>query len=271
MRILINNTVWAYLLAVALFASSCRQPANNTVISSFNETAERAQSILLDTTSTFEQLIDTVIPFADSLLVAAQDEDNKSRRLAAQEFASYSMNLLVDHIARLNSDGQNLTSEQAEALLNPFVEVLNQWFYIEDEYSCLWRDMYFVSHRMSEEPVDDSFEIYVILPDEASGQASVHIFFPWEAESSPELMFSNIIEEMDGEESYDVVHFEEGQWGAPREDYPLTAFGGQDIVDKMLEYDSMYMIYRSPTAPDGVGIGRMSLLVFHEKYKALVK
>ena len=201
MRILINNTVWAYLLAVALFASSCRQPANNTVISSFNETAERAQSILLDTTSTFEQLIDTVIPFADSLLVAAQDEDNKSRRLAAQEFASYSMNLLVDHIARLNSDGQNLTSEQAEALLNPFVEVLNQWFYIEDEYSCLWRDMYFVSHRMSEEPVDDSFEIYVILPDEASGQASVHIFFPWEAAKkwmAKSLMMLSILKKVNG-------------------------------------------------------------------------
>lgn len=94
----------------------------------------------------------------------------------------------------------------------------------------------------------------VVLPNEQSPLPSVHIFFPHTALDSPRLIFSN---DSDGiTETYDyvpreVVNFDDRHWKLPHDEIPLTAFGGNDLVEKMLKYDVMFFSFQS--APNGPG------------------
>jgi hypothetical protein len=266
------------LMAVfALLPLSCRQPVRETA----SPAGARGScfDVLLDTTATFAQIQAAVIPWADSLRKATADTVSLEKRITAQQFTYITIELLASQVSRLGKAGEIIPYEDFNALMNPLLEAANQWLYTtEDGLTSVWRDIYYASNQEANSPVESYFHIMVVLPDDDDAEPELHIFFPESARNNPGLLFRKYkdyasLEE--DEDSQELIPLEE--WYGKGEldaGYPMYASAGSDIVEKMLEYDLMYILFSSGSSLDGRQgtneMARVGLMYFQDKYTEAV-
>ena len=265
--------LFALLAAFLLLPLSCRQSARNATPASGARNS--CFEVLLDTTVTFPQVQAAVIPWADSLRTATADTASLQKRITAQQFAYITMDLLAAQVSRLGNSGQTIPYEDFNALMNPLLEAANQWLCTtEDGLTSVWRDMYYASGQEVGSPTESYFHIMVVLPDDDGTEPELHIFFPESARANPGLLFrkykdyDTLEEDIDNQE---LIPLEE--WYGKGEldaGYPMYASAGADIVEKMLEYDQMYILFSSGSTLDGsqgpTETARVGLMYFQDKY-----
>ena len=114
----------------------------------------------------------------------------------------------------------------------------------------------------------------VTLPTKERQEPSLEIFYPDAADDVPVLIFSKYLKDGSAEEDYDnqeIIPLSD--WSKKdevQEGFPMHAKAGADVVEKMLDYDVLYLMFRSSISPDGdpaeTEIARLSLNPFHCKW-----
>lgn len=233
--------------------------------------------MLQDSTSTIAQVQEIFTPIIERLWEESGDLQDLNKRLSAQKESLIYIDALTEWFDTQLGQGRDVSAKSFNEILDPLTIIGSQWFCDpDDEYPYIWRELYYVSNRKSEKPIDGYFKILVILPDEDNPAPSAHIFFPMSAEGAPRLYFSYYSDRSIGEEDYlqqVIVDFDDKHWNPRHGEIPMSAFGGKDIVEKMLQYDVMYLAFRSsPTQTGGSGeteIAMMPLNSFHLAYGAI--
>ena len=273
------NLFIAILLTFGLL-SQCRGdkvPKGNTQVpevesASFSGLASGIQSVFDDTSSSPNELLSALSPFIDSLLVLARDENNQRNRIAAQHLSYLAIELLSDRC------GNDIDDEAAVQAMNNMasrlLDAAGQWFYSEEEgIPCIWQDLYYISHKNTDNPINGFFHIMVLLPREGRSDAELDVFFPDNAASMPYLAFTKFRDAKSLDEDYEnVVSVQFDSWHKKDEievGYPLYGVAGQDVVDLMLNQDVMYLWFSNSENPDDDDIeaARISLSYFQKKYR----
>ena len=235
--------------------------------------------VLLDSTSTFRQVRAAVLPWADSLRRAAADTVSLQTRMTAQQYAYVTIEMLAAKIGRLGKAGEDIPYEEFNDMMNPLLEAVNLWLYTtEDGLTSVWRDMYYASDQSAGSPVESYFHIMVVLPDDVDSEPELHIFFPDSARENPGLLFRKYkdLETLEEDEDSQILipleeWYRKGELDAG---YPMYASAGADVVEKMLEYDLMYILFSGGSTLDGsVGtneMARLGLMYFQDKYTEAV-
>ena len=235
--------------------------------------------VLLDSTSTFQQVREAVLPWADSLRRAAADTVSLQTRMTAQQYAYVTIEMLAVKIGRLGKAGEDIPYEEFNDMMNPLLEAVNLWLYTtEDGLTSVWRDMYYASDQSAGSPVESYFHIMVVLPDDVDSEPELHIFFPESARENPGLLFRKYkdLETLEEDEDSQILipleeWYRKGELDAG---YPMYASAGADVVEKMLEYDLMYILFSGGSTLDGsVGtneMARLGLMYFQDKYTEAV-
>lgn len=274
-----NATIIALLATVLFLPLSCKQSTHKAATNANPGMKNECLTLLTDTTATFEQIQAAVLPWADSLRAAAVDSTSQQARLFAQQFAFVTIDLLAEQVNRLERTGHPVPYQDLNALMSPLLDAASQWLYTtEDGLPCIWRDMFYVSNQKADEPVDGYFHIMVLLPDEATAEPELHIFYPESAVDMPALLFrkysslETLEEDADNQELIPLEGwYKKGELEAG---YPVYATAGADIVEKMLEYDLMYLLFRSGTTPNGEAgeneMARIDLMYFQDKYSEVL-
>lgn len=235
--------------------------------------------VLLDSTSTFRQVREAVIPWADSLRRAAADTVSLQTRMIAQQYAYVTIEMLAAKIGHLGKAGEDIPYEEFNDMMNPLLEAVNLWLYTtEDGLTSIWRDMYYASDQSAGSPVESYFHIMVVLPDDVDAEPELHIFFPESARENPGLLFRKYkdLETLEEDEDSQILipleeWYRKGELDAG---YPMYASAGADVVEKMLEYDLMYILFSGGSTLDGSAgtneMARLGLMYFQDKYSEAV-
>lgn len=273
------NYIIAILLTFGLL-SQCRGdkvPKDNTQVpevenASFSGLASGIQSVFDDTSSSAKELLSALTPFLDSLLTLARDENNQRNRIAAQHLSYLAIELLAD---RCGNDIDDEADVQAmNNIASRLLDAIGQWFYSEEEgVPCIWQDLYYISHKDSDNPINGFFHIMVLLPTEDRPDAELDVFFPDNAVSMPYLSFTKFRDANSLDEDYEnVVSAQFDSWHKKDEievGYPLYGVAGQGVVDLMMNQDVMYLRFSNSENPDDDDIetARISLNYFQKKYR----
>ena len=267
------------LMSVCLF-TQCRSDKSQKDTTQFREVesasfsglASGIQSVFDDTSSSPNELLSALSPFIDSLLVLARDENNQRNRIAAQHLSYLAIELLSDRC------GNDIDDEAAVQAMNNMasrlLDAAGQWFYSDEEgIPCIWQDLYYISHKNTDNPINGFFHIMVLLPREGRSDAELDVFFPDNAVSMPYLAFTQFRDANSLDEDYEnVVSVQFDRWHKKDEievGYPLYGVAGQDVVDLMLNQDVMYLRFSNSENPDDDDIetARISLSYFQKKYR----
>jgi len=263
------------LVALLLLPVSCRQNGSNSTAGAKG----RCLDVLLDTTATSTQIKEAVIPWADSLKAFAIDTASLKVRLSAQQFAYMTIQLLSEQAERLEKSGDPIPDEELNHMMGQLIDASSQWIYtVEEGIPSIWRDIYYVSNQNSSEPVDGYFHIMYLLPTDAESGPELHIFYPDSAVDSPSLLFRNHIDNETMEEdveNQELIPLKNWSKKNEREDgFPMYVSVGSGIAEKMLEYDLMYLLFRSGNTPEGESgeneIALLALSYFQDKYTDVV-
>lgn len=267
----------ALLAALLILPVSCGRNARQAA--SDNRAPASCFEVLLDSTSTFRQVREAVLPWADSLRRAAADTVSLQTRMTAQQYAYVTIEMLAAKIGRLGKAGEDIPYEEFNDMMNPLLEAVNLWLYTtEDGLTSVWRDMYYASDQSAGSPVESYFHIMVVLPDDVDSEPELHIFFPESARENPGLLFRKYkdLETLEEDEDSQILipleeWYRKGELDAG---YPMYASAGADVVEKMLEYDLMYILFSGGSTLDGsVGtneMARLGLMYFQDKYTEAV-
>ena len=267
----------ALLAALLILPVSCGRKARQAASGTRAPTS--CFEVLLDSTSTFQQVRAAVLPWADSLRRAAADTVSLQTRMTAQQYAYVTIEMLAAKIGRLGKAGEDIPYEEFNDMMNPLLEAVNLWLYTtEDGLTSVWRDMYYASDQSAGNPVESYFHIMVVLPDDVDSEPELHIFFPESAQENPGLLFRKYkdLETLEEDEDSQVLipleeWYRKGELDAG---YPMYASAGADVVEKMLEYDLMYILFSGGSTLDGsVGtneMARLGLMYFQDKYTEAV-
>lgn len=267
----------ALLAALLILPVSCGRKARQAA--SGTRAPASCFEVLLDSTSTFQQVRAAVLPWADSLRRAAADTVSLQTRMTAQQYAYVTIEMLAAKIGRLGKAGEDIPYEEFNDMMNPLLEAVNLWLYTtEDGLTSVWRDMYYASDQSAGNPLESYFHIMVVLPDDVDSEPELHIFFPESAQENPGLLFRKYkdLETLEEDEDSQVLipleeWYRKGELDAG---YPMYASAGADVVEKMLEYDLMYILFSGGSTLDGsVGtneMARLGLMYFQDKYTEAV-
>ena len=267
----------ALLAALLILPVSCGRNARQAA--SGTRAPASCFEVLLDSTSTFQQVRAAVLPWADSLRRAAADTVSLQTRMTAQQYAYVTIEMLAAKIGRLGKAGEDIPYEEFNDMMNPLLEAVNLWLYTtEDGLTSVWRDMYYASDQSAGSPVESYFHIMVVLPDDVDSEPELHIFFPESARENPGLLFRKYkdLETLEEDEDSQILipleeWYRKGELDAG---YPMYASAGADVVEKMLEYDLMYILFSGGSTLDGsVGtneMARLGLMYFQDKYTEAV-
>ena len=232
---------------------------------------ERVSHVMADTAATPKAVSDAVLPLANRLLELAKGED-KDMRVSAQ---GLSQELLMDIVFKFDSPTQ-----EEQGLLNECLSALGrvaeQWAVIKgpDGTITLTKEIFYVSYQSTKNSKEGIFTIQVTPPTSSEQEAYVKVTFPSTAAYSPVMVFSKFKSSEAMEEDRDSwrqVEFD--QWWAKGQfgnEIPLMASGRGNILEKMLEYDILYISFISENlseqCPGGYEAARISLKAFKEEY-----
>ena len=260
-------------LSAAIF--SCGQPSSKTTYKSYDDVMSAFGDVINDTTSTWDQVIQMATIYIDSISAYTADANNLKHRLIGQDNGFLVIDLLNDKFEELTAAGKDANYDDILPLLDRFYDIEGVWFYSGDEQvPHIWRDHYYISHKDSDNPVHGYFHIMVTLPCEAYPEPTVQILYPDDAESEPILIFGKYLPNsaQDDPANRETIHLD--NWSKKNEveeGYPMYAKGGKDIVDKMLHYDVMYLMFLSGESKygdaPGLEISRLELDHFQQMWK----
>lgn len=249
---------------------------NNT----FDELTEEFDNILTDSTSTWEEVTNVANVFVDSLIVLAGDKYNLRNRLIAQDNGYLTIHHIMEKYEEMSAKGEPANYDDIPPLLDKISDAVNEWFYSADErIPNIWHDHYYVSHQESENPVAGYFHIMLTLPCEELPEPTLQIFYPETAEDDPILIFSKYLNNDDVREDPakgETIHPE--QWtkkGELETNLPMHFNLGPDAVKKMLDFDVLYLMFRSGVSgdeyPSEVETARLALAPLQAKWNEIIK
>ena len=271
---LMQKLIPVVAIFIVLFAS-CRQHQQGSESASQPTFQKTFLDVVLDSTATWAQINEAATAFVDSLFIIAADESNGKNRLAAQQWGYMTIELLYETYDEMKEAGKEVNYDDLPPLLERINDAASIWFYTEDEQlPHIWRDHYYVCHQQAENPINGFFHIMVTLPTKERQEPSLEIFYPDAADDVPVLIFSKYLKDGSAEEDYDnqeIIPLSD--WSKKdevQEGFPMHAKAGADVVEKMLDYDVLYLMFRSSISPDGdpaeTEIARLSLNPFQCKW-----
>ena len=234
--------------------------------------------IAIDSTSTWNQIIDAANEFTDSLYIIAVDENNGNLRLAAQEWGYTTIYLLTEIYEQKLEEGENVKFGDISPILDRINNAASLWISTEmDENIYIWRDHFYACHKLADEPVKGFFNFMVKVSDSNPQTKSMRITFPQAAhkEYAPMLAFGNNANdenmETDNYEDYIML----GDELRIRDDIDVMfADVDGDVVDMMLKYDCMYIMFRSIESEnedqEEFEIAKVDLSPFKEKWNSVM-
>lgn len=259
---------------------SCGQSQKAKRIFSFDELTEEFDNVLEDSTSTWEQVTHVANLFVDSLIVLGTDENNLRNRLLAQDYGYLAIHHIMEKYEKMSANKEPVNYDDIPPLLDKVSDAVNEWFYSSDErISNIWHDHYYVSHQESKNPVAGYFHIMITLPCEELPEPILQIFYPKTAEEDPILIFSKYLNDEDVREDpakRETIHPE--QWtkkGELETNLPMHVNLGSDAVKKMLDFDVLYLMFRSGVSGDGhpseIETARLALAPLQAKWNEIIK
>ena len=263
------------LMAISCVSGNSRNNNDSKKESSGKESTsvmlERVSQVMADSTATPKAVSDAVLPLADRLLEMVKSED-KNKRIGAQ---GLSQELLMDIVFKFN-DPTKEESELLHGCLSALGKVAEQWAVVKvaDGTFTLTKEIVYVSYQGSDYSKEGVITIQVTPPASSEQEPYVKVTFPSTAVSSPVMVFSRYkaSDEMEEDrDSWRQVEFD--QWWAKGQfgnEIPLMASGRGNILEKMLEYDILYISFISENlseqCPGGYEASRISLKSFKEEY-----
>lgn len=245
---------------------------NEQILNSFQRISLNIEKAFNGGTLNTEKLIAAIAPSIDSIIKWANDQEDLDNRLNAQALAYQTFNMVGEKLASDNADKLDITAVE-ETVISPLLNAIEQWYFdIEKEEGIpyLWRDLFYISDKETQQPSDGFFHIMVLPYFTDSDEAGLQVFFPESAEIAQFLAFSK------DDDPDDMVIIPFDDWfhkGEFNEDYPVVAFAGQDAVEKMLSYDSMFVIFsndQDSANADNYETAKLSLKWFQKKYQECV-
>ena len=257
-----------------LFQLACSQRTQNGTIETQHTFQYAFVDVILDSTSTWGQIIDAANIFTDSLFVLAGDENNGPNRLAAQEWGYTTIYLLTEVYEQKLEEGEDVKFSDISPILERINNAVCLWITTEmDGNVYVWRDHYYACHQQAEEPVKGFFNFMIKISDSDPQTNTMRITFPKAAHKDypPMLAFRTIANdgysEVGNYEDYKML----GEELRIRDDIDVMyADVDGDVVDMMLKYDYMYIMFRSVESDKGdqekFEIARVGLFPFKEKW-----
>ena len=212
--------------------------------------------VLLDTASTWQQILDAASLFTDSLCIIAVDTVNGNYRLAAQEWGYSTIYLLSDLYEQKKNEGQDVKFSDISPLLQRINKAASVWITTEtDENLYIWRDHFYNSHQESEHSVKGYFNFMILIPKSEPSNKSLRITFPRTADkgSQPILAFRNYIDDNPSNEEtdYEASMMLNNEIGVHPDTNIMYADLDGDVVDNMNKCDVMYVMFYSTETSEG--------------------
>lgn len=268
--------ITALLSSILVGAVSCGHTTKKAEFKSYEDVVNAFEDVINDTTATWEQVIKMASVYMDSISVYTADENNLKHRILGQDNGFMVIGLLGDKYEEMVAAGKEANYDDILPLLDRFYDIEGVWFYSEnEEIPHIWRDHYYVCHKESNNPVHGYFHIMVTLPCEALPESTVQIFYPDDADCEPILSFSKYLPDgsaMDDPNNRETFHLDDwNKKNEVEEGFPMYAKGGRDLLDKMLYYDVMCLMFRSGESkygdPSELELSRLELEHFQMKWK----
>ncbi len=253
---------------------SCGQRKNQAASRTLDDLHEEFVNVILDSSSTWPQVIKLSNEFVDSLIVLAADETHLNRRLAGQKWGFLMIDVLREKQKELLDLNQETDSSDILPILDKIHVLTNHWFYeASPDFPHLWCDLFYVSNQSEENPSEEYFHISVTCSSAKYPDTAMVIFYPESGKDSPALIFRDYLdngqEDVKDQEMIPLV-----EWGAKddmEKGSPMYAKAGYDVVEKMLSHDVMYLLFMSGKSPEsnmgGFEMARLSLAPFKAKWK----
>ena len=246
---------------------------------SMKELTKEALTTLSDSTSSWQQVVRYVEPFVDSLVDAATDEDDLSRRMTGQKLGYAFMDMMIDKYSDLQSANKDVSKSEMNSIVESLKGAICCWFFDDSsEAPHLWRDHYYVSNKAAESPIDGYFHLMVTVPTKENPEPELHIFYPEMAEDMPLIIFKDNEDEDVTEKDFDAKNIIVlKDWISKKENedgFPMYALAGADVINKMLTNEVMYLVFRSAKTPSGdlgeTEIARVNLFPFQVLWQETV-
>lgn len=270
----INRSI--LLLFLMLGVVSCVHPVKEITYKSYDDVVNAFDNVIDDTTATWEQVIRIATVFMDSICVYTADENSLKHRILGQDNGYIVIDYLGDKYEEMVAAGKEANYDDILPLLDRLYDIEGVWFYSDDdEVPNIWRDHLYISHQNSDNPVHGYFHIKVTLPCEALPEPTVQIFYPKDADKEPIISFCKYLPDgsaKDDEDTRETIHLDNWIKKNEREEgQPMYASGGKDLVDKMLSYDVLYLMFLSGVSkygdPSELELSRLELQHFQMKWK----
>lgn len=244
------------LILLLIILWSCGNTKGLKAYGSLNTLYKDFISVMLDSTSSWKQVIDVVYPFTDSVCVAAVDESSLRNRMFGQEWGYTIIEALTEKYEELEEIGKEVNYDDLSKVLRKISDAATAWFYApNEELPHIWRDHYYVSNKSAKEPVNGFLHIMVTMPSEEHPEPTLQIFYPESAGSHPAIIFRERLADKVIDEDFDMKNLIVlDNWSAKNEveqGMPMQASADESIVSKMLSYPVMYLIFQSEDADDG--------------------
>ena len=235
-------------------------------------------AVLVDSTSTWEQVIETVKPLKALLTLDLSDEKSIDRRLNAQGIAYTIMRMGIDKLMKLKESGIEVTDEDWDAAFGNLRMLIHNWFWYDDEGSnVFWRNHFYMSRSSSDSPVTSYLTLVAFAPNLSENESGhLGIIFPKTAEGMAFLQFSD--SEVESEDENRIIVLFDDLYTEHDDEYnedQLKANVGMKAIDNMLNYQVMYVVFQSKNPQEGeepiVESARVILKPFQDLWHQKVK
>lgn len=251
---------------------SCGQKNDNNYQPKFQETFVE---VALDTTSTWQQIVDAANIFADSLSIIAEDTVYGKYRLAAQEWGYTTIYLLSDLYEQKKEEGLNVNYRDIRPIIDRINDATSAWIGFQDDVGTyLYRDHFYNSYQGTENQAPGYFSFMVKIPKCDTLNYYMEITFPTTANKNypPIIAFKNYTTDRYSSETdyqYAVLLEDEIRAHTGKDKEIVFAVVDQDVVDMMRKYDVMYVMFNSSDTDKGdinqVEVARVELATFQKK------
>lgn len=232
-----------FLVVIVVLTISCNTKKNK---SSNPSAFMMAAEVLSDSSATWKSVKDVTLPLCDSLCKAITNENNLESRLAGQEMAYVIIDAVTDSYLAHSNAGEVIPTQELYDITIPLQNALNQWFYADDEQlPHIWKDLFYVSHKESDNPLGGYFHLMISLPTEEQPEPEFYVFYPESAAGRPAFVFKEKAEEVinaDDELVYPVEVYLKNELN---DGSTMYAKAGADVVQKLLSSPSMFILFES--------------------------
>ena len=213
--------------------------------------------VVLDPGATWMQVCEAADIFADILIADMQDTSSTYSRVHSQEIGYIVIASLTEKYMELMDAGKEVSEKDLSRIVENVDTSIHRWFHNDDNKNRpnLWKDLYYLSNKSAENPVNGYFHLIVDIPTEEHPAPSLYIFFPQSAEKDPYLVFRENPEEPIYDENLrkeDFVLLPD--WHRKNENndgFPMFAGAGPEVIDRMLHNAVMYVVFHSEETPEG--------------------